>query len=310
MKILFLQLAFLLSVFNVKAQSKKEIISTLNIRIDSLNSEIKNRDDKYELEVVSNNKYRGSTMAQIKKLEYDLQSLKNNFDSINTLNNKLYEDNLKLLSQLKILNDSLTLFRQKNPIDFLPKGYFIFEKINGDLNNDGIEDCVLIIKGTDKTQIITDEDRGQLDRNRRGIIILLNKNSHYELALKNYDCFSSENEDGGVYYAPELSIEIEKGKLIAHYAHGRYGYWKYIFSFQNADFELIGYEYAEHSGPIVNSFTTINFLSKKKEEEVNTNDNAKGGEEVFKKTIENININRPIKLAEIKNFDELDMSIY
>lgn len=101
----------------------------MNIRIDSLNSEIKNRDDKYELEVVSNNKYRGSTMAQIKKLEYDLQSLKNNFDSINTLNNKLYEDNLKLLSQLKILNDSLTLFRQKNPIDFLPKGYFIFEKL-------------------------------------------------------------------------------------------------------------------------------------------------------------------------------------
>ena len=117
MKILFLQLTLLLSVFNVKAQSKKEIISILNIRIDSLNSEIKNRDVKFEIEVVSNNKYRESTMALIKKLEYDLQSLKNNFDSINILNSKLYDDNLKLQSQLKTSKDSLSLFRQKNDKD-------------------------------------------------------------------------------------------------------------------------------------------------------------------------------------------------
>jgi hypothetical protein len=117
MKILFLQLTLLLSVFNIKAQSKKEIISTLNIHIDSLNSEIKNRDVKFEIEVVSNNKYKESTIAQIKKLEYDLQSLKNNFDSINILNNKLYDDNLKLQSQLKTSKDSLSLFRQKNDKD-------------------------------------------------------------------------------------------------------------------------------------------------------------------------------------------------
>ena len=117
MKILFLQLTLLLSVFNVMAQSKKEIISTLNIRIDSLNSEIKNRDVKFELEVVSNNKDRESKMAQIKKLEYDLQSLKNNFDSINILNSKLYDDNLNLQSQLKTSKDSLSLFRQKNDKD-------------------------------------------------------------------------------------------------------------------------------------------------------------------------------------------------
>ena len=117
MKILFLQLTLILSVFNVKAQSKKEIISILNIRNDSLNSEIKNRDVKFEIEVVSNGKYRESTMAQIKKLEYDLQSLKKNFDSINILNSKLYDDNLKLQSQLKTSKDSLSLFRQKNDKD-------------------------------------------------------------------------------------------------------------------------------------------------------------------------------------------------
>jgi hypothetical protein len=104
---------------------------------------------------------------------------------------------------------------KKNPSDFVPKGYVInkyeggisaegWDEIRGDLNKDGLEDAVLIIKGTDKSKIIQDEDRGTLDRNRRGIIVLLNKGNYYELASKNYSCFSSENEDGGAYFAPEL----------------------------------------------------------------------------------------------------------
>jgi hypothetical protein len=300
----------LLLVLDVNAQSKKEVITSLNMRIESLNSEIKKRDVKYALEIDTINRFKESTIAKIKKLEIDLQKAKSNFDSIQILKNKILENNQKLQNQLKISNDSLLLFTRKEPIDFLPIGYVIFERINGDINNDNIEDCILIIKGTDKSKIVSDEYSEQLDRNRRGIIILINKNSHYELALKNYNCFSSENEDGGVYYAPELSIEIEKGNLIVHYAHGRYGFWEYIFTFQNSDFELIGYNDGENSGPIVNSYANINFLSKKKLFAVNINENAVGGDEVFKETIENININRLIKLSEIKNFDELDLSIY
>ena len=34
--------------------------------------------------------------------------------------------------------------------DFIPKGYKLFEKISGDLNKDGLDDCVLIIKATRK----------------------------------------------------------------------------------------------------------------------------------------------------------------
>ena len=33
--------------------------------------------------------------------------------------------------------------QKQNPTDFLPKGYIVFEQINGDLNKDGVEDCVL-----------------------------------------------------------------------------------------------------------------------------------------------------------------------
>lgn len=195
----------------------------------------------------------------------------------------------------------------KTIADFVPEGYKIFQEIKGDLNKDGVEDCIVIIKGTKKENIIADEYRGKLDRNRRGIIVLFEEKDNYVLAAKNYDCFSSENEDGGVYFAPELEVSIEKGKLYVYYGHGRYGYWTYTFRFQNADLELIGYDSSSNTGPIVNSETSINFLTKKKVTKINTNENAEGGDEVFEEKKENVKATKLIKLSEIKDFDELEV---
>ncbi|MEO7978290.1 hypothetical protein [Flavobacterium sp.] len=190
--------------------------------------------------------------------------------------------------------------------DFIPTGYKIFQEIKGDLNKDGVEDCVVIIKGTKKENVITDEYRGKLDRNRRGIIVLFKKNGNYIQKVKNYDCFSSENEDGGVYFAPELDVSIEKGKLYVHYGHGRYGYWTYTFRGKNNDFELIGYDSSENSGPIINSETSINFLTKTKVTKTNTNENAESGDEVFEEKKEKIKVDQLIRLSGIKDFDELE----
>ena len=38
--------------------------------------------------------------------------------------------------------------------DFIPKGYIEFEKHFGDLNKDGQDDCVLIIKNIDENNIV------------------------------------------------------------------------------------------------------------------------------------------------------------
>jgi hypothetical protein len=199
--------------------------------------------------------------------------------------------------------------KRKNLTDFLPKGYMLFEKVYGDLNKDSIDDCIIIIKGTDKNKIIKDENRGELDRNRRGIIVLFSKNGYYELVVENYDCFSSENEDGGAYYAPELSVGVEKRNLHIDYSHGRYGYWSYIFRFQNSDFELIGYDSSSNRGPIVNTQTSINYLTQKKIINENTNEDAEeGGDEIFEHTETRIKISKLTKLSEIKDFDELDVS--
>lgn len=193
----------------------------------------------------------------------------------------------------------------KKPSDFIPEGYKLFEELHGDLNKDGADDCVLIIKGTDKKNVIMDEDRGELDRNRRGVIVLLKEKGSYVQLVKNAGCFSSENEDGGVYYAPELSVDIEKGKLFVHYAHGRYGYWSYTFRLNGSDLELIGYDSSDNHGPMILSQVSINFLTGKKQTKTNVNQEAGPDEEVFEETWETIDHKKVVKLSGVKDFDEL-----
>lgn len=194
---------------------------------------------------------------------------------------------------------------------FVPKGFKVVEQIVGDLNKDGVNDCVLLIKGTATHQIITDEYRGKLDRNRRGIIVLFNKGRHYETASKNYNCFSSENEDGGVYFAPELSVDIKNGNLLATYAYGRYGYRKYIFRFRHTDFELIGYDNAEKSSFVSDGVTfdetSINLLTKKKLIKKVVNVTA-DGKELYKEVWKNLSVIKRLRLSEIKDFDEIEIN--
>jgi len=201
-----------------------------------------------------------------------------------------------------------TLVENKNLTTFIPDDYIIIDQIYGDLNKDGVEDIVLLIKATDKSNIVQDEYRGEQDRNRRGIIILLNKEGVYEEAVKNVDCFSSENEDGGVYFAPDLFIEISKGNLYIGYDHGRYGSWNYTFRYQNLDFELIGFDASERHGPVVLNETSINFLTKKKIFQRNTFENEEEEEEVFSTEVTKINIFNLIKLSEIEDFDNLKIA--
>ena len=193
---------------------------------------------------------------------------------------------------------------EREPEFQLPDGFILYEKISGDLNGDGINDYVVIIKGTDKSKVIQDEYQGELDRNRRGLLIYLSNNNDFTLATKNLDCFSSENEDGGVYYPPQLSISIKNGKFYVAYEHGRYGYWKYTFRYQQNTFKLIGYDASENYGPIVNKVTSINYLTKKKLIRDNINkDLEEYQEEVFKDTWERIEVKSLHQLSEIKDFD-------
>lgn len=204
--------------------------------------------------------------------------------------------------------DSLPKESKGETILYIPEGFVLFERIEGDLNGDGVEDCILIIKDTKAENIVEDEYQGELDRNRRGILVYLKKGDNSELVTENLSCFASENEDGGVYFPPQLVVEIENGKLSVLYHHGRYGFRKFIFRNNGSDFDLIGYDISENRGPIVNRETSINYLTKKKLTRVNVNqDIQESGEEVFEETWEDVELEQLIQLSEIEDFDSLEV---
>ena len=192
----------------------------------------------------------------------------------------------------------------KSPTEFVPAGYVVFEEIQGDLNKDDQADHVFIIKETKRANFVKNTFGNEVDRNRRGIIIAFKNNDQYELVLENRDCFSSENEEGGVYFAPELSVSIDKGNLFVLYDHGRYGHWGYNFRYQNADFELIGYDISHNRGPIVERSTSINFMTRRMLNRENINHSAEEGSEKFKEIWKKFTLSKPIKLKEIADFDD------
>lgn len=186
---------------------------------------------------------------------------------------------------------------------YIPKKYDLFEVITGDLNKDKIQDIVLIVKATDPNAWVDHEYRGKLDRNRRGIVVLFGEKETYKKVMQNLSVFSSENEEGGVYFQPELWIEIKNNLLNIHYAHGRYGYWNYIFRYETHDFRLIGYDSSEHHGPRVESDTSINLMTGKKRYRNNLNQDEEQDSK-FKETWTKVNYT-PIYLSQIKDMDEL-----
>ena len=165
-----------------------------------------------------------------------------------------------------------------------------------------------MIKATDPKKWVDDEYRGRLNRNRRGLIILFKRDGGYELAAENDECFTSENEDGCAYYPPELSLSIQKNILVLNYAYGRYGYWEYIFRYQNNDIELIGYHLDQSNGAISSLIEDVNFSTRTAVYKQNMNNND---EEPAKYKVKIIKFKRDnlIKLSEIADFDNLDLGL-
>ncbi|MCL2021518.1 MAG: fibrobacter succinogenes major paralogous domain-containing protein [Betaproteobacteria bacterium] len=209
--------------------------------------------------------------------------------------------------------------RSKNPDDLVRSDQTIFAKTFGDLNGDGEEDIVMITKQTKKSAVVIDRYRGKLDRNSRGILIAFKDGEYYNTVLAIPYCFSSENEDGGVYFPPELDIGIGNGILYFHYGYGRYGYWRYTFRYQNNHFALIGFDRSNNRGGIMERAISINFLTKKKLTSTNTNAQAQleaennadenGAEiieDIWEEVWQDIDIGGLLKLTDTKSCNRLD----
>ena len=189
----------------------------------------------------------------------------------------------------------------------MPEGYVIFEEIEGELSGDSLTDRVVIIQATKSDAIVTNRFGHVVDRNRRGIIILFNRGASWEQVLINPDCFTSAQEDGGVYYPPELYVKIKNNLLYIDYMHGRYGGWTFTFRYQHEVFELIGYDQHSRRGPYIKRETSINYSTGRMVNRYNTNPEESIEEAVFKEVWEDLGDIELLRLSDIADFSELGL---
>ncbi|MCS0182640.1 hypothetical protein NDI96_19945 [Vibrio alginolyticus] len=185
--------------------------------------------------------------------------------------------------------------------EIVPNGHTIIEAIHGDLNGDGRDDIVLMIQGTDQNKMVTDEYRGQLDLNRRGIIVALRNNDEYDVVVENDNCFFSVDEEGR---AEEILMSITKGNLHIDFLDGRFeNQWSYNFRYQDSDLELIGYDAMANRGPRVEVVTSINYLTKKMLTTENVSD-LDDDVPIFKEKWSTFVLEHRFKLSQISDFTE------
>ena len=162
----------------------------------------------------------------------------------------------------------------------LPNQTALYDAIKGDLNKDGVEDVVVVTQETFKEKFMpfsdgcdesTKDDKWCqiVNKNRRGIVILLSNGDKYEAAVTKRDIFESPNEDGGAYFPPELVVEIENSELKFFYSYGKYGYWEYVFALDGKDFKLVRYFISDNNGPMPEYIVQMDFINHRLEKSAN-----------------------------------------
>jgi hypothetical protein len=134
--------------------------------------------------------------------------------------------------------------------DFVPAGWRLESKISGDLNRDGREDVVLVLRGNDPRNVIGAGGAQKVDTNPRILAIAFARTAGgYDLVLENHTLIarttdSSAQDPLDPNGVQEGGVEIKSGMLYVTlgYFGGNMGHMTYTFRFQGGGFKLIGYD--------------------------------------------------------------------
>jgi hypothetical protein len=129
---------------------------------------------------------------------------------------------------------------------FVPKGWHVLEKTEGDLNKDNLPDIAAVIESDKPVKNLKETDNEQQPR----ILFVAFKQADgsYKLSIQSNEFVLLSNE-GGVLGDPWLGMVIQRGTLLVQFYGGSSSRWGYDYRwrFQNDDWFLIGATYTSSS---------------------------------------------------------------
>ncbi|MDN3585777.1 hypothetical protein QWY86_03805 [Pedobacter aquatilis] len=130
--------------------------------------------------------------------------------------------------------------------DLKPANWTIIETANGDLNNDGVEDLVLVFESnkiTDETRTYGDNNSEIIKETQKPRILAIyfkdKTNGEFRLSMQNND-FILRSQEGGKLGDPLNQIGIKDQQLYLRFQGGAEWRWEmgYTFKFENKDWFL------------------------------------------------------------------------
>ena len=140
------------------------------------------------------------------------------------------QDNNEVLSHIPQTGTS--------PENFIPKGYGIFAGDTADLNKDGKQDMVLVLRDMQED---TAQPGSDARVNSRLVVVLFKTANGWQLAAKSGEIVLCR-DCGGVFGEPFVSIKVVNGVITIDHYGGSAEKWAFTrkFRYQNNDLYLIG----------------------------------------------------------------------